>query len=735
MDDCHDADDANVAALTKAQFANATAVTMPNYDFQNVWIAPQGIASSPYLTCSTDGGTNFWFAAAVVSGEGSILVNGEAPKESYPIGATITVRAVPNNPDQPFTGWVGEGFADPFAQETTYTVRNISAIGATFGTPIYTVEDLVAIPDNATDAYVLMNDLDLSAYCATANVARVVNNFTGRFFGQNHTISGFVVTNNGSTSYTTALFSSLLTGAELRDLTVESVVSNCHGKAAGLVASIGNGVLVSNCHARLVATAKPYPSQYYDNGGTCHYYGFAKDVSGADIRIVDCTADLKAIANGAASGFIDAIQMTGGEIARCAVFAEMMATNSYCTGYGRVSGFASDISLSGGATVRECLAAGVADGKGETAGFAYQINLGDAESSIHDCYSTMEVVSRESYAAGFAYNISDNTYNYEAGVSNLWFGGSVRAASTAYGFVNYMSYVNAVNCYRVKVDAASSTSGITDIAPAAARQTASWTGYDFGNVWSMTDGSTTPYFSWSLADGNFRLFAAQEPGATISVPETAAPGSAAAVSAASSGGAFFCGWAGAGAYASASATPTTLLADNHRTARAVWGKAITTRAELEAIADDPAGTYALGCDIDLGGEPWTPLCQDEYTPFTGTIYGNGHTISNLTVETSDARAGLFGGLGAGATITDLHLANPVVRGANCVGTLAGYVEGATIGGCTVSGADVTATSERAGCFVGQIVGDTSVSRCSTSAGSSAPRRAPPQSKSATRSAR
>ena len=336
---------------------------MPNYDFQNVWIAPQGIASSPYLTCSTDGGTNFWFAAAVVSGEGSILVNGEAPKESYPIGATITVRAVPNNPDQPFTGWVGEGFADPFAQETTYTVRNISAIGATFGTPIYTVEDLVAIPDN------------------------------GRFFGQNHTISGFVVTNNGSTSYTTALFSSLLTGAELRDLTVESVVSNCHGKAAGLVASIGNGVLVSNCHARLVATAKPYPSQYYDNGGTCHYYGFAKDVSGADIRIVDCTADLKAIANGAASGFIDAIQMTGGEIARCAVFAEMMATNSYCTGYGRVSGFASDISLSGGATVRECLAAGVADGKGETAGFAYQINLGDAESSIHDCYSTMEVVS------------------------------------------------------------------------------------------------------------------------------------------------------------------------------------------------------------------------------------------------------------------------------------------------------------------------------------------------------
>ena len=104
-------DDAGVGALTKAQFANATAATMPNYDFQHVWHAPRGVASSPYLAASTDCGTNFWFAAAVVSGEGSILVNGEAPRESYPIGAVLTVRAVPTHPDCPFTGWVGEGFA------------------------------------------------------------------------------------------------------------------------------------------------------------------------------------------------------------------------------------------------------------------------------------------------------------------------------------------------------------------------------------------------------------------------------------------------------------------------------------------------------------------------------------------------------------------------------------------------------------------------------------------------
>ena len=34
---------------------------------------------------------------------------------------------------------------------------------------------------------------------------------------------------------------------------------------------------------------------------------------------------------------------------------------------------------------------------------------------------------------------------------------------------------------------------------------------------------------------------------------------------------------------------------------------ITTRAELAAIANDLTGAYELGCDIDLAGEPWTPI--------------------------------------------------------------------------------------------------------------------------------
>ena len=52
---------------------------------------------------------------------------------------------------------------------------------------------------------------------------------------------------------------------------------------------------------------------------------------------------------------------------------------------------------------------------------------------------------------------------------------------------------------------------------------------------------------------------------------------------------------------------------------------IGSRADLLRIADDPAGSYELTDDIDMGGEPWVPLA------FSGKLDGHGHTLYNLTV--------------------------------------------------------------------------------------------------------
>ena len=94
----------------------------------------------------------------------------------------------------------------------------------------------------------------------------------------------------------------------------------------------------------------------------------------------------------------------------------------------------------------------------------------------------------------------------------------------------------------------------------------------------------------------------------------------------------------------------------------------------------------LGADIDLkefcesnGG--WTPI-----SGFKGTFNGNGHTISNLKINRSDADyQGLFGSL-SGATIRNLKLEDVDVIGQNYVGGLAGSIASSpTIENISVTG--------------------------------------------------
>ena len=73
---------------------------------------------------------------------------------------------------------------------------------------------------------------------------------------------------------------------------------------------------------------------------------------------------------------------------------------------------------------------------------------------------------------------------------------------------------------------------------------------------------------------------------------------------------------------------------------------IATADELKAVNDNLSGNYVLTADIDLEGAEWTPLGsfvqmgaegEEAETPdpeyaFTGTFDGQGHTISNFTIN-------------------------------------------------------------------------------------------------------
>lgn len=137
---------------------------------------------------------------------------------------------------------------------------------------------------------------------------------------------------------------------------------------------------------------------------------------------------------------------------------------------------------------------------------------------------------------------------------------------------------------------------------------------------------------------------------------------------------------------------------------------VTTAAELQAMNQDLDAHYVLGDDIDASEtESWNarsgfePIGDDD-NPFAGSFDGQGHTVTGLTIDRpSEDYTGLFGRASDQAKIRNVAVEGASVRGADCVGVLAGSGEGdvveATVSG-SVSGS--TSVGGVAGCFSGEL---------------------------------
>lgn len=71
-------------------------------------------------------------------------------------------------------------------------------------------------------------------------------------------------------------------------------------------------------------------------------------------------------------------------------------------------------------------------------------------------------------------------------------------------------------------------------------------------------------------------------------------------------------------------------------------KYIETVEDFRKIDDDLSGNYVLAQNIDFGGNSYRPIAYKSGTSFTGKFSGNGHTISNISVNYDDDLVGLFG---------------------------------------------------------------------------------------------
>ncbi len=136
----------------------------------------------------------------------------------------------------------------------------------------------------------------------------------------------------------------------------------------------------------------------------------------------------------------------------------------------------------------------------------------------------------------------------------------------------------------------------------------------------------------------------------------------------------------------------------------------------EAARNDLSINCTLIADINLTGKEWTPI-GDNDNRYTGTFNGGDHTITGLTVTTSDQYAGLFGCIGSGGTVKDVTLEGVQItttRNVGDVGGVAGYSYG-NIENCSVSG---SVSGSGMNGFAGGVVGYQSggfLTGCSSSA--------------------
>ena len=135
---------------------------------------------------------------------------------------------------------------------------------------------------------------------------------------------------------------------------------------------------------------------------------------------------------------------------------------------------------------------------------------------------------------------------------------------------------------------------------------------------------------------------------------------------------------------------------------------VATGEELQGIS--LSGKSSLVRNIDLGGAGWTPIGTGS-EPFTGTIYGNGYTVSNFKITTRRKYVGLFG-YNEGV-IQNLGVENFTVNvsysGNVYAGGLAGYNDDGSITNCYATGnvsstSTFTSTSSTSYAYAGGLVG-------------------------------
>ncbi len=338
--------------------------------------------------------------------------------------------------------------------------------------------------------------------------------------------------------------------------------------------------------------------------------------------------------------------------------------------------------------IRECSVSGDVTGVGTVGGLAGLTDLGGIERGYVSGSVTADAV-----VGGLAGYLLEGTIGESYAIARVI--GTIEDTGGLVGS-GYNGYVSGNSYWDTQASGQSSSwGGGTGKTSAQMFQAATFSGWDFTNVWGIAQDVSYPYLRRLAVNGDAFVLAvtARGPGSVLVDPLLAAyaPGTNVTVAAQPVAGVSeFVRWSGGAVQPTNPVTQVTMVGHVSLTAIFRSARGIGSVPELQQIGRDP--------DYTLNGRYWlTGMLYAGETaewpggfepigsmtaPFTGSFDGRSNVIARLKVDRpAEDHAGLFGVLGPDAVVRNLGLTYAAVHGHGGAGALAGYNAGGTVERC------------------------------------------------------
>ncbi|MGN0543189.1 MAG: hypothetical protein ACI4JG_07045 [Acutalibacteraceae bacterium] len=353
-------------------------------------------------------------------------------------------------------------------------------------TPIYTAEDLNNIRNNLSGKFILMNDIDLSAYENWQPIGTLQAPFCGKFDGNSFTVKNINISEIEGENPSAGLFGTV-ENSQIKDVTVigQIDVNNDNGIRAGLICGEAYNSVVTNCitYGKIDVTTKAAVWV----GGIA---GFLSQSNEEECKIEQCQNNAAVTANGFCSYkpeginyFVGGIAgISEGLISKCSNYGEV-------TAIGRNNGYDYFYTLAGGicgnsdGEINNCYNIGNISSVGTKyvfaggiSGFWYQFE------DIYNCYNIGQVKAEVKEAT--------DKYNYSNIGGIIGVVESLVFPDSSDPFADYPASIR--NCYYLdNVENAFGDASpqnqinVKSLATDEILKQDSFVGFDFESVWTM----------------------------------------------------------------------------------------------------------------------------------------------------------------------------------------------------------------------------------------------------------